>query len=164
MKNKFLLLICLTFAIRPLNSAVPVVAYSLGTKITGGLIAMVASGLALLGIIEYRERRTRAQVYEAMKKYDTEPVSNLSVDPDPDDEENKRKEKREKPKNSELDEFAEFLDYNKTNDIVHGQRMYKNSSSEISYDVDGHNGGFWKMWKHGIRYTMNIFLNKKIGD
>ncbi len=43
---------------------------------------------------------------------------------------------------------AKKLGFNKTNETVHnGQAVYKKGKRYISRDLDGHNGGAWKMGK-----------------
>ena len=50
---------------------------------------------------------------------------------------------------SEVTKSAEKLGYQKTNYRSHGQTVYYNSRNKtyITRDVDGHNGGVWKMAK-----------------
>jgi hypothetical protein len=47
--------------------------------------------------------------------------------------------------NKEAAEAAAKLGYRKTNDRCHGQAVFTNGRLFISADVDGHNGGVWKM-------------------
>ncbi|WP_195948132.1 toxin C-terminal domain-containing protein [Paraclostridium bifermentans] len=48
--------------------------------------------------------------------------------------------------NKELTIIAKNLGYIKVNEQCHGQAIFynKKSKSYISYDIDSHNGGFWK--------------------
>ena len=48
---------------------------------------------------------------------------------------------------SEWTKEAERLGYKKTNSKSHGQPVYTDGKTYITPDVDGHNGGWWKMAK-----------------
>jgi RHS repeat-associated protein len=48
-------------------------------------------------------------------------------------------------KGTNTNKAAEDLGYTKTNYRSHGQPVYKNGNKYITPDVDGHNGGAWKM-------------------
>ena len=48
-------------------------------------------------------------------------------------------------KGTNTNKAAEDLGYTKTNYRSHGQPVYKNGNKYITQDVDGHNGGAWKM-------------------
>lgn len=70
----------------------------------------------------------------------------------------------ERPKHTPLsgkaaDEAAAKLGFNKTNERAHGQPVYKMGRRYITPDVDGHNGGVWKM----ADSTINLEL-RRIGD
>lgn len=54
--------------------------------------------------------------------------------------------KKDKPSNGDLIKKAESLGYKPTKEKAHGQIIFKsvNGHSFISFDVDSHNGGFWK--------------------
>lgn len=72
----------------------------------------------------------------------------------------------------ELTKIANKLGYTKVNGAKsNGQAVYTNGKTYITYDVDAHNGGFWKMAKtiDGLRskstrmgtYDRNL---NRIGD
>lgn len=68
----------------------------------------------------------------------------------------------------QADELAERLGYNRVKDAPfnpHGQPVYRSGNSYISPDVDGHNGGTWKVFdKKGNRVgTFDSMLQEKIG-
>ena len=44
-----------------------------------------------------------------------------------------------------ITEIAQSLGFKKTNYFSNGQAVYKKGNKYITYDVDRHNGGFWKM-------------------
>jgi hypothetical protein len=48
----------------------------------------------------------------------------------------------------------------------HGQDVYKRGKTYITYDINGHKGGFWKMYRRGVKLRMGTFdldLKIKIG-
>jgi len=73
--------------------------------------------------------------------------------------------------NKEAKQKAEELGYKDTGKDIKGQKIFKNGSKYITRDVDGHNGGAWKMAdsiknlgsKKSRMGTYDINL-KKIGD
>lgn len=71
----------------------------------------------------------------------------------------------------EVSEIAKRLNFKKTNYFSHGQPIFKRGGLYISYDIDCHNGGIWKMAnsienlksKRTRMGTYDINLNR-IGD
>ena len=72
----------------------------------------------------------------------------------------------------EATQAAEALGYKRTNETINGQAVYTDGKSFISRDVDGHNGGAWKV-ADSIKQlgakdtrigTFNADLTKKIGN
>jgi hypothetical protein len=48
----------------------------------------------------------------------------------------------------------------------HGQYVYEQGNSYITYDIYGHKGGFWKMYKRRIKSrigTFNLDLSIRVG-
>jgi hypothetical protein len=48
----------------------------------------------------------------------------------------------------------------------HNQDVYKRGNTYITYDINGHKGGFWKMYKRGIKHrigTYNLDLSIRVG-
>ncbi|HEV2601883.1 MAG TPA: toxin C-terminal domain-containing protein [Candidatus Babeliales bacterium] len=48
-------------------------------------------------------------------------------------------------KNKEIANIANNIGFKKTNYYLHGQPIFQKGNKFISFDVDAHNGGFWKM-------------------
>jgi hypothetical protein len=65
---------------------------------------------------------------------------------------------------------AKELDYEHVGKIddfdSHNQNVYKNGNTYITYDINGHKGGFWKMYRRGVKHrigTYNLDLSIRIG-
>jgi hypothetical protein len=57
--------------------------------------------------------------------------------------------------------YEETADFDSRN-----QDVYKNGNTYITYDINGHKGGFWKMYRRGIKHrigTYNLDLSICIG-
>lgn len=173
MKNKLLLLLCLSLAVRPINSflpAIPIVTYIVGTKITTAVAIKTAAFLALLGLVIYKSRKPKPNdpTYQEMSEYrsiDVVDTPSSGPTPPPDDEDRERGTRRDQPSSSVLTRFANFLGFNSTRRISHGQRVFQDGQREISYDHTSHNDGFWKLWDNsGQRGTWDVLLERRIGD
>jgi hypothetical protein len=99
------------------------------------------------------------------------PQAGMTVKKDPPKKDEKKEEKKEHQKltKKEATEQAEKLGYSPVKDPpfnAHNQPVFKDSKGNfISPDVDGHNGGVWKMFdRSGNRTgTYNSDLTTKIG-
>ena len=69
--------------------------------------------------------------------------------------------------------FARELGYTQVlSQTAHGQKVFSNGKDVISFDVDGHNGGFWKLAndfkallsRKTRRGTFDPFLRRRVGD
>lgn len=61
--------------------------------------------------------------------------------------------------------FVETTKYSTFN--AHGQKVFKKGQTYITYDIDGHIGGFWKKFndkKNGRLGTFDITLQHRLGD
>lgn len=81
---------------------------------------------------------------------------------------NNRPPKRDKPDNKEIRKWAALLGFVETKDYnfdSHGQLVFRLGRRYISYDIDGHLGGYWKLLnKFGARVgTYTRDLVKKLG-
>ena len=82
---------------------------------------------------------------------------------------NNRPPKRDKPNNNKLRELAAALGFVETKDYdfnSHGQLVFRLGKKYLSYDIDGHVGGFWKLLtKIGERYgSYTEDLLQRLGD
>ncbi len=141
----------------------------LGSIVVGGGITVSSSGTLTAGgmsiIVEGAAAGTATVVYGNATM--SMALSNLG------DDYAKMKQASNKLSKSQIAEAAKKLGFEKTNHISHGQTVYYNKKTHkyISYDVDGHNGGVWKMAdsveklanKNTRLGTYDINLNR-IGD
>lgn len=85
------------------------------------------------------------------------------------------KKNNKKPSKKELTKIAHKLGYKPIKNMSHNQIIFKHEKRNIyiSYDIDSHNGGFWKkalnkyqnLHKKSTREgTYNKDLTKRIGD
>jgi filamentous hemagglutinin len=72
--------------------------------------------------------------------------------------------------NQEIIATAEQLGFTETtkyNFDAHGQKVFKRGQTYITYDIDGHIGGFWKKFndkRNGRLGTFDATLKQRLGE
>lgn len=161
-----LLLIIFCLGIQPINKIkslpfmIPVVTYTIGAKVTKVLIAQCIILAVVFAYSFNKSRQLPDNDRDLLNKIEKDAGRGPNGgggrgDKDPKEPWDKRKW---------VERAADLLGFSRTKEKEHGQAVYKDGQDRISFDVDGHNGGFWKVFNRDKRVgTFNITLEKQIG-
>lgn len=157
-----LLLIVFCLGIQPINKVkslpfmIPVISYTIGAKVTKVLIVQCIVVAALFAYSFKKSRELPDNDRDLLNKIEKDAGRGGGGGGDKDPKWDKSKW---------LNRAAEILGLKKLKDRMHGQATYQDGANKISFDADGHNGGFWKVFnKKDERIgTFNITLEKQIG-
>lgn len=140
---------------------VPIVGFAIGEKLTTAIVVKLVIVAAVFTYAFKKSREIPLNDIDLLKKIERDAGRGDDGgggrgDKDPKEPWDKRKW---------IERAADLLSFSRTKEKNHGEAVYQDGLNKISFDRDGHCGGFWKLFRKDKRVgTFDITLTKKIGD